>query len=219
MRAIAIAALLLATGSAVAAPWSIQLPVGFSEEPVPDEQLAALRAMKETISVDAQAFSTAGDEIVLTRVTWLLKLPAPITRASIERFDREQHAAMDPSAQNFTANRSWIGPQMVATSSQDVGTVHIKQRRIYALAADGVVHLLSVSCFGARDDIAPCEASQRTMKITLPNPMAVPTRGVAKDTSSFGHKIGLAALVALVLGLVAWVFQSVRRGPRRRRRS
>jgi hypothetical protein len=218
MRAIAVAALLVLASAAQAATWSIQLSVGFSEEKVPDDHLAQLRAKKGTVSVDAQAYSSG--DVALLRVTWLLKLDEPVTRSALERLDQQLAVDMGAHGTNLAGARSWKGQQLIGTSTEDVGDVHVTQRRLYALAGDQVIHILAVTCFGPRDDLTACEATQRTMQITLPNPTAVPTRAEVKgEPWSLGYKVAAAALLALVVGLVAWVIESARRGTRRRRRS
>jgi hypothetical protein len=215
MRAAAIAALLALATSADAAPWSFELPRGFSEEKVPEDHIAQLRAKKQTVNLDAQAYSSG--DLALLRVTWLVKLEPPITRAALERFDEQAAIDMAARGTNFATGRSWINQQLVGRSAEDVGDVHVTQRRLYALAADNIIHILALTCFGPADDLAPCETAQRTMQITLPNPVAVPIR-VATPTWTLGYKLAAAALLALVIGLVAWVIQSARRGGRRRRR-
>src|SRR5687768_6925689 len=74
--------------NAHAAPWSFELPEGYTEQPgAADRELAQLRAVPRTVSADAQVYTSADGSVRLTRMTWLSRFDVAPTRGAIESME------------------------------------------------------------------------------------------------------------------------------------
>jgi hypothetical protein len=222
MLVVASAVVLGATTLAHAAPWSFELPAGYTEQPAEGAaDVAALRARKQTVSVDAQVYMSPDNTVMLRRLTWKTRMDGPLSREVLVAFDHESVGDPDPNGQHISDDRKWIGDQLVADTIDELRGKRLHQRRLYSADSSGVVYVMAVTCLGPAEQLGDCEQAQQSMQLTLPDAATLPEKAAPKRKRETGvgtvALIGGAAFVALVIGLIAWVIQSARRGGRRRR--
>src|SRR5262245_3060756 len=181
MRALAGAIVVCAVATVDAAPWSIELPADYIEQPAQSAaDIAALRSRADTISVDAQVYLSPDSTVMLRRLTWLVKMSSPLSRDVIVEFDREAVGAPASDATRVTDEHRWVGDQLVADTVDDLRGKRVHQRRLYSADTLGTVHLLSVTCLGTAEQLRPCEQAQHTMQLTLPEPAKIPEHAKPK---------------------------------------
>jgi len=219
MRALAVIVVgVCAATDAQAAPWSFELPAGYAEEPgATDDDVAALRSHAGTISADAQLFVSPDQQVVLVRLTWVSKVDGPISRELLVDLDRK--GTHQSESVHLSDERHWVGEQLVAESVESIRGKRLRQRRLYSVDTSARIHVFAITCVGSVNQLAACEEAQQSMQLKLPNEAKVPATAKRSSGKSLIHIIGGAAFAALVLGLIAWVVQSAKRGGRRRPRS
>ena len=219
MRALAVIVVgVCAATTAQAAPWSFALPEGYVEEAgVTADDVAALRALRGTVAADEQLFVSPDEQVVLVRLTWSTKDDAPVSRELLIDLDRK--GSHQSESVHLSDDRHWVGEQLVAESVESIKGKRLHQRRLYSVDTTGVIHVFAVTCIGSANQLAPCEKAQQSMQLKLPNEAKVPARTKRSSGKSMLQIVGGAAFAALVLGLIAWVIQSAKRGGRRRVRS
>jgi hypothetical protein len=207
MRAVVFALVLCTAAAAHAAPWSFNLPAGYTEIPGgSDAHVEKLRAVPGTVSADAQVYTSADGAVKLTRVTWLLKLDGPASRAELENMDRNTAKGSSKRAtKHISESRSFNGDQLVAEQVDEVQNIRVHQRRIYAVDTSQVAHVLTVGCAGPADQLAECVKAQQSMVLMLPNQASLDVVVTKPDD---GKKreflLGQIAGGVIVLVLVAW---------------
>lgn len=215
-RALALIVVALGAASAQAAPWSFDLPPGYEEDPgAANGDIEALKAQPGTVDADAQLFMSPDQQVGLVRLMWTTKL-GMLSREELIQMDRK--ATHQSDSVHLSDERKWVGDQLVAESIESVRGKRLHQRRLYSLDGTGVLHVFAVTCMGSMTQLATCEKAQQTMQLKVPNAVRFPARA-SKPRKSLMELIGSAAVGALTLGLVVWIFQSAKRGGRRRQRS
>ena len=197
----------LGVARASAAPWSIELPPGYVEQPgAGADQIARLRALKSTISIDVQVYLSPDGDVQLTRMTWLTKFDDGPTRGKLEQMDRGVVSGAAKSAsKHISDSRHWVGDQLVGESIDEANDIVVHQRRLYSVDANGTVHLLSVLCGGPADKLAACLASQQRMQLVLPNAAKLEE---AREKTAYelgymaGQVVGVLGIILLVIWLV-----------------
>jgi hypothetical protein len=209
---------------------SFLLPPGYVEDPAASgSALEEFRANKPaTISGDLTLFRSPDRKVSLVRMRWVFWEGAELSRAALEKVDQDLEAGiadeMFPGVTRITMSRRFVDDQLIAHSTDELGDAQFRMRRVYGLDAFGFVHLFAIVCAGPTEQLGYCDRTQRTMKLTVPHQLALsalPKHGErprAPPAWGMGHTIGTALLVALVVGLGSWIFASVRRRDRRRRR-
>lgn len=215
MRALlAIAFVTTVATAAHAAPWSVELPAGYTEQPgAAEAHLAKLRAIPGTVSVDAQVYTPADGSVQLMRLTWRSRLDGPPSRDALENMERGLLSGSRKDLANHVSDaRRFDGDQLVADQVDEVDGARIHQKRIYAVDTSNIAHMLGVVCTGAADQLGACEKAQQTMQLTLPNPAALDmqvTTGTPKQDRSF--VLGQITGGLLVAILAIWYLVRKRR--------
>jgi hypothetical protein len=206
MRALAIAVVMCAAASADAAPWSFELPAGYTEVPgAAESQLQVLRKQPTTVSVDAQVYLAPDQTVQLTRITLLSKMSTLPSRASLVQMDRGVvSGASKQATKHVSDTRNWVGDQLVADTVDEKDEIRVHQRRLYSADAEGVVHMFTLICAGAADQLAECEKAQQTMQLTLPNQAALPNES-PKRKHDIAYVIGQIMGGLVVVVLLIWL--------------
>ena len=205
MRALAITIVLGLASTASAAPWSIELPDGYTEVPgAAEAQLKTMRAMPNTLAVDGQIYLSPDSNVQLTRLTWHTKLTDGGSRASVVSLDKGVvQGAARQATKHISDQRNWIGDQLVAESIDEKDGIRITQRKLYSADTSGVLHVMMVICAGAAENLGTCERAQQSMQLTLPNQAPLPeSAGKDKDLA---YRIGQITGVVVVLALLIWL--------------
>jgi hypothetical protein len=213
-----IIALVLWAASAHAAPWSIEVPPGYTERPgAADDRLAELRAQPDIVSIDAQVYLSADQTVQLTRMTWQLRMDEKPTRGALVKLDHGiVQGAAGQASKHISDSRRFVGDQLVAASADEIGANRAEVRRLYSVDSSGIVHILMVICAGPADQLGPCRTTQRSMRLVIPN--AASLRAASEETDSAyeaGYKVGQILGTLLVL---AALFLGIRYLSRRRKR-
>jgi len=213
--AVVLVAITASTGHA--APWSFELPAGYTEQPgAAEADLAALREAPRTVSADAQVYVSPDGTVRLTRLTWLSRFDAQPTRGGLETMDKQVAAGNERRGARVSESRDVIGDQLVAEQVLDIDGTRVDMRRIYAADRDRVVHMFTLVCAGPADRLADCERAQRSMQLVLPDQAAL--SGSAEEPPAERHVAALIGQIAggvLVAAVALWL---VFRRDRRRRR-
>jgi hypothetical protein len=206
MRALLAIAIVVATAARTdAAPWSFNLPAGYTEQPgAADEQLAQLRKVPGTVSADAQVYLSSDENVQLTRMTWVSRPAETPTKAYLLGVDRGMVTGSSEGAKHISDSSHFAGNHLIADQVDDIDGVRMIQRRIYAVDTANVVTMFLVMCAGQPDVLADCENAQQSMQLSLPNQAtlraAPPERSSAYKT---GRIVG-QLLGALILGLLVY---------------
>ena len=213
-----IAGVLAAASAAQAAPWAFELPAGYTEVPGSADAWAKQEHVPNTISFDGLNYTSPGGDVILSRLSYLIQPEATPTRALLEEIDAS--LADNASTQRVAEGREFHHDQLFSETVADKQGVRIHERRILAADTNGIVHGLHVICLGKPDKLADCEGAQKTAEIILVNQAKLPAGEPTKKTGdhTMVQRIAVYAFGALVLGLVVWLVQSLRRGQRPRRR-
>lgn len=207
MRALIIAAVLGAAASAHAAPWSFNLPDGYTELPgAANAYVEKLRDIPRTVSADAQLYTPPGGAVQLTRITLRSQFDEAPTRDTLENMDR---GAVESTAKQVTkrisATRQFHGDQLVANQVDEMAGLRVTQRRLYAADTSNVVHLFTVMCAGPTDQLAECEKAQQSMVLMLPNQASLDVRvTTSRPDQEREFLLGQIAGGVIVLVLVIW---------------
>lgn len=198
-----------------AAPWSFELPEGYTEQPgAADGELAQLRSVPRTVSADAQVYLSADGSVRLTRMTWLSQFDVPPTRGAIESMERDIAAGNARGANRAVSQQaSFADDQLVADQVLELERLRVDMRRIYAADTANVVHMFTVICAGPADELADCEKAQDTMQLVLPNQAAIGAKSTEEERGA-GLALVLALSGAALVAIVA-VFWLVRRSRKR----
>lgn len=205
--AIVVGAMVLgAAATAQAAPWSFELPEGYTEQPgAADAQIEALRKQPFTVSLDAQLYLSPDSNVQLTRMTWLMKLNAAPSRASVVNLDRGVvKGAAAQATHHVSDTRHWIGDQLVAESIDDKDGYLVAHRRLYSADSQGIVHILTVICAGPIGQLGDCERAQQTMQLALPDQAPLPNDSPKRETD-LAYLAGQITGGLLVAALVIWL--------------
>jgi len=160
--------------------------------------------------VDAQVYTSADNDVQLTRMTWLFKPDDPPNRFTLEMIDRGVVAgASEEASKHVSASRHFEGDMLVGESRDETGGLVMVQRKLYAVDATGVVHLFITICAGEAGKLAACEKAQQSMQLTLPNPgsLARSSSGDRRDDLAYqlGRIVGMVLVGLLVIGIVLWI--------------
>jgi hypothetical protein len=220
MRAlVAVLVVVAAASAAQAAPWAFELPAGYTEVPGSADAWAKQEHVPNTISFDGLNYTSPGGDVILSRLSYLIQPENTPTRALLVEIDASL-ADNNASTQRVAEGREFHGDQLIGETIAEKQGVRIHERRILAADTNGIVHGLHVICLGKPDKLADCEAAQKTAEIILANQAKLasgqPTHKQGDHTMI--QRIAIYAFGALVLGLVVWLVQSLRRGQRPRRR-
>jgi hypothetical protein len=225
-----VAAILLACCALAHAETSVDVPPSYVEQPqTPGAALAEMRANREaTLDGDMTVFTSPDGSVSLVRMRWTFWLGEELSRTALEKVDRELEAGiaeeMFQGVKHVSTSRRFVGDQLVAQSTDELGEAQFRVRRLYSVDAFGFVHLFAIVCAGPTDQLGYCDKAQRTMKLAVPYQLPLselPKNGAMrrhKPTWTRGHTIGTAGLIALIIGLATWIYTSARRRDRRRRR-
>jgi hypothetical protein len=206
LRGLVIAVALLTVSTAHAAPWSFELPEGYTELPgAADAQLRTMRAMPRTLSVDGQIYVSPDQTVQLTRLTWDSDLTGGGGKLGIENLDEGMvQGAARHATKHISDSRHWVGDQLVAESIDDKGGIRIVQRKLYSADTNGVLHVLLLFCAGPADNLGTCERAQQTMQLTLPNQAALPDKS-PREERDVAYRIGQITGVVLIVALLVWL--------------
>jgi hypothetical protein len=186
-------ALCVAT-TAYAAPWSFELPAGYTEHPdSAGWKSDQLGEQPNTVSIDGQVFQSPDDQVRLTRMTLGFEL-----------------AAKDRGRTHVSISREFRGDQLVSEQVDEVEGLRVQKRRIYAADSSGIVHVFSITCAGPANQLADCVKAQQTMVLMLPNQAPLDMTVVTPK-----QKPARTALIVQILGgvlvLVLVIWYVVRR--------
>ena len=217
MKRLLIAGVLAAASAAHAAPWAFELPAGYTEVPGSADDWAKQEHLPNTISFDGLNYTSPAGDVILSRLSYLIQPENTPTRALLVEIDAS--LSDNASTQRISDGREFHGDQLVGETIAEKQGVRIHERRILAADTNGIVHGLHVICLGKPDKLADCEAAQQTMEILLMNQAKLASGSPSKKAAerSMVQRIAVYAFGALVLGLIVWVVQSIKRGQRRRR--
>lgn len=215
---IAAVLVVVAVASAHAAPWALELPAGYTEVPGSAEAWAKQEHVPNTISFDGLNYTSPGGDVILSRLSYLIQPENTPTRALLVEIDAS--LADNASTQRISEGREFHGDQLVGETIAEKQGVRIHERRILAADTNGIVHALHVICLGKPDKLAECEVAQQTAEILLANQakLAKGDSSKKKGEHSMVQRIAVYTFGALVLGLVVWLVQSIKRGQRPRQR-
>lgn len=219
MRALLVAGIIAsAAAAAQAAPWAFELPAGYTEVPGSADAWAKQEHVPNTISFDGLNYTSPSGDVILSRLSYLIQPEGTPTRALLEEIDAS--LADNASTQRIAEGREFHNDQLFAETIAEKQGVRIHERRILVADTNGIVHGLHIICLGKPDKLADCEAAQKTAEIILANQAKLPAGTASKKPGdhTMVQRIAIYAFGALVLGLVVWLVQSIKRGQRRRRR-
>jgi hypothetical protein len=215
MRALLAAAFVMcAVLPARAAPWSLELPAGYTEQPgAADAEVEQLRKVARTVSVDAQVYLSPDGDVRLTRMTWLSKFDVKPGRGSLDSLDRGvASGGAKHATKTVSATRQFVGEQLIGEQVLDVEATRVHMKRIYAADTANVVHMFTVVCAGPADKLADCEKAQASMQLTLPNQASLSTTsGAAGEETSVAYVLGFVTGVLVVVVVVVWLIRRARR--------
>ena len=214
---LALALVAAATTAAHAAPWSFELPAGYTEQPGAGEaDLERLRKVPRTVSVDAQVYLSPDGNVRLTRMTWLSKFDVAPTRGGLESLDKGVASGGGKHGTIVTESRQLVGDQLVGEQVIDVGALRVDMRRIFAADTEHVVHMFTVVCAGPAAQLAGCERAQQSMQLVLPNQASLSGEQAARGSSHRGkstaYLVGQMVGGLLVAAVALWlVFRASKR--------
>ena len=208
MRALAAAALLIASAStAHAAPWSFELPAGYTEVVAgADDKVMHLRTQDETVSADGQLYRSRDARVALTRITWQFRLDDKPTRADLVQVERVSVQSGVEAGKLLSESRQFVGDQLHAETLYEIEGGRSHQRRLYSADSDGVVHQFWLTCEGPADHLEPCERALESMQLTLPNqaPLVQHIDKVIVETD-LTFVLALIAGGVVAVALVIWL--------------
>lgn len=209
---VAIVVVACAASLADAAPWSFELPDGYTEQPgAADAELAKLRDVPRTVSVDAQVYLSPDGNVRLTRMTWLSQFDVPPTRGGLESMDRGVASGGGKHGTIVSDSRQLVGDQLVGDQVIDVDALRVHMRRVYAADTDRVVHMFTIVCAGPADALAACEKAQQTMQLVLPNQAPLSATPAAQKQTDVAYIAGVITGSVLVVLVVAWLVLRARK--------
>jgi hypothetical protein len=197
--------------AAHAAPWSLELPAGYTEQPgAADAEVEQLRKVARTVSVDAQVYVSPDGNVRLTRMTWLSKFDVTPGRGSLDSLDRGvASGGAKHATKNISATRELVGEQLIGEQLLDVDGTRVHMKRIYAADTANVVHMFTVVCAGPAEQLADCEKAQASMQLTLPNQASL-SGAPADEETSIAYVLGFATGVLVVVLAVVWLIRRAR---------
>lgn len=214
MRAIVIVVLgLLHATSAAAGIEHARLtpPAGWTEGPLPPEQLAEARKGPGVLRVDATSWLAPDGDVELI-VLELVQRRIGNVRAQIRSIENGARTATKPGTQ-LALHEADDGWQVVVDHSVQLEDRHLRTRRRYAVGKDGI-YLAVANCGSvtpAAAAAAACEPALASLQLTVPGAEELPSTDPA-------YRIGYAVGQALpfVVGVVLVIY-FVRRSRRRER--
>ncbi len=207
-------------------PWSFVLPKGYTEIP------GATAALNEKLKRDGffpagtKAYrSPAGDVELIGSTTFTHAGFAP-TRADLDRVVAVLlRGTKVPGFTHVSHTQSFAYGSLVLDQVDIAEGITVHQRHLIGMDESKLFWVFAITCLGRAEVLRDCEAAQDSMLLQpenqidiakLPEPVA-PTKRRGVGTWSFSNVLGAASVVALIVGLGAWIYQSARRGGRRRR--
>jgi hypothetical protein len=210
MRHAPIIVVLFLVSPASAAPWSFELPAGYSEVPGgADGELEQLRAVPRTVSADAQVYLSPDGRVRLTRMTWLSSFDVTPTRGNLVSLDKGVAAGGSKHGKVTREAREIVGDQLVGEQVIDIEATRVQMRRIYAADRNRVVTMFTVVCAGPEDALAACDRAQQTMRLVLPNQASL--TGSPPQRRGTAYVAGYVAGSVLVALGVVWLVLRMRR--------
>ncbi len=196
-----------------AAPWSFELPEGYTEQPgAADAEIAQLRSVPRTVSADAQIYLSADGSVRLTRMTWLSRFDVPPTRGALESMERDIAAGNARGANRVVSQDArFVGDQLVADQVLELERRRVDMRRIYAADTENVVHMVAVICAGPADQLADCEKAQATMQLVLPNQAALGAKSTEERGAGLALVLVLCGSVLVVIVVAVWLVRRARK--------
>lgn len=212
---LAIGFVALFAAGARAAPWSFELPEGYTEQPgAANAEIAQLRDVPRTVSVDAQVYTSADGSVRLTRLTWLSQFDVAPNQRALESLERSIAVGNTRGANRQVSHEAQlVGDQLVADQVLELERMRVHMRRIYAADTANVVHMFTVICAGPAEQLADCERAQQSMQLILPNQAPL---GAAPPRDDGAPNIALVAGSVLggflMLCAAAWLLRRRRKG-------
>ncbi|HET9992072.1 MAG TPA: hypothetical protein VFQ65_26260 [Kofleriaceae bacterium] len=153
--------------SAAASAQAITLPAHFTKR-------AGGELYKQLAGPSADVHIYGDRDVELATVAWTWKLPT-VTRSGLAAFERElARRSMADGAKQVSNTAVFDHDPMFAEVFDLLGALRIYHRRLYAVDAQGTVHLWWTVCTGAATEIGDCEQAQRTMKLGVAHTVTLP---------------------------------------------
>lgn len=211
MRAIVIGVLgVLHATSAVAGieHTSVTPPAGWTQQPVPAEQLAEARKGPGVVRVDATSWVAPDGDAELI-VLELVQRRVGNVRAQLRGIENGARTAAKQGKQ-LALHEVDDGWQVVVDHTVQLEDRHLRSRRRYAVSKDGI-HLAVANCISVAPAPAACEPAIASLQLRVPGAEELPSTNRA-------YRIGYALGQALpfVIGVLLVVY-FVRRSRRRDR--
>jgi hypothetical protein len=226
-----VAVWLVCFSAAAYAESSFDVPPGYVEQPAPLDPARAeqLARPKSVVRAETTAYLSPEGDSALVRIRFSFLPEEQLSHAALERQDdqlmREMTEMMERDVVRVSATRRFNDDLYIAESVHARGDMQLRQRRLYAVDASGVVHLFAIMCAGPSDRLGLCEQSQQTMTLTVPHQVSLADQDALRRRAlgrpararTMMDTVLPAAVVALTIGLAIWIYQTAKRGQRRRR--
>lgn len=203
--------MLVAPATALAAPWSFELPAGYTEQiGAGDSYAATLGNMSHTVSADVQVYLSADGNVRLTRTLWTQKPDDPPTKQSVEATDRNLvSGAALVDAKHISDSRRFVGDLLVADCVDEKSGVRVVQHRLIAADTSNLVHVFTVMCSAAvGTPMTECEQAQQTMQLDFPTRVALRDEPGPSEGAALAQQIIFGVLI---LSFVVWLVVRRRR--------
>lgn len=201
MRALIVALLMTVASSAQAAPWSFEMPPGYTEAPgIVDDMVNKLRAQQGSQEIDAQAYIDSNAAVQLTRIAWRFKMPSETSKRALEAFEwGVTQGAAKEAQKHISDSKHFENALLIGESIDENDGVQVHHRRLYALGRDGIVTLFWIMCAGQADAVGECTKAQQSMVLSVPDAQPITNESVEKDAAYLIGKIIGGVLVALIV--------------------
>jgi len=160
-------------GSVVASAQTMTIPDRYTKAAGGDAY-KALAGKGDTIEVQVYRDRDFGE---LDTISWEWKA-GTATRRELEQFEHElARRTLTDRAHVVSSSAQFDRDPMEVSILEADGVNQKYHRRLYAVDANNVVHVWWTVCSAVSTLLLPCGQAQRTMKLEIPNSVALPTRG------------------------------------------
>lgn len=208
-------------------PWTFVLPKGYVEIPRATDDMIEKLKRSGFMPASAHAYRSPAGDVELIGSTAFTYAGFSPTRADLDRVVAVLMSATNVLGWTHVSHTQKFAYGSLVLDQVDTAEgITIHQRHLIGIDESKLFWVFAITCLGRADALGECEAAQDTMLLEpetqidiehLP-PAPAPQKRRGVGTWSFSNLLGAASVVALIVGLGAWIYQSARRGGRRRRR-
>jgi hypothetical protein len=200
------------SATALGSDYVLSPPEDWVEQPaeVVAPQMAKLRAIRGTKSVEAQLWMSPDNATQLTAMRWRVEM-TEVNQKSLEEFDAGVVQGVAKAASKHVSDeRHWEGNRLLGLQVDINGDMTIKQKRSYIVDSDRTVHMFNLVCAGPGESLATCEAVMSGASWNVPNSIMVPAKA-SESEHDLSYRIGRYVGVAIGLLAIGWLVYKLRK--------